>query len=90
MFLLLWAFSYLYISIKSNHLIFDTSSVLIAALLCLQAKLSALGQLKELALIYRYTESSHGGTVVTNLASIHEDAGSIPSPVQWVKDPVLL
>ena len=30
--------------------------------------------------------SSHCGSVVTNSISIHEDPGSIPSPVQWVKD----
>ena len=33
--------------------------------------------------------SSHCGSVVMNLANIHEEAGSIPDPTHWVKDPVL-
>ena len=34
--------------------------------------------------------SSHHGSVVTNLTSIHEDAGLIPGLVQGVKDLALL
>ena len=33
--------------------------------------------------------SSHCGSVVMNLTSIHEDTGSILGPAQWVKNLVL-
>ena len=32
---------------------------------------------------------SHYGSAVMNPTGIHEDAGLIPGPTQWVKDPVL-
>ena len=34
-------------------------------------------------------QSSYCGTVVTNLTRIHEEAGSIPGPTQWVEDSAL-
>ena len=34
--------------------------------------------------------SSLCSSVVTNLTNIYEDAGLIPDPTQWVKDPALL
>ena len=46
---------------------------------------SPLVQVK--ALIFR---SSSCGSAVTNPASNHEDSGSIPGLVQWVKDLTLL
>ena len=39
--------------------------------------------------IKRQTGSSHHGSVVTNLTSIHEDVGSILGLTQWIKDQAL-
>ena len=46
-------------------------------------------ELINLAVIKMPSGSFHHGSVVTNMTSIHEDRGLIPSLTQWVKDPVL-
>ena len=38
----------------------------------------------------RPLRSSHCGSAVMNLTSIHEDAGSTPSPIQCMKELALL
>ena len=38
-------------------------------------------------MIKTVTRSSHWGSVVMNLTSIHEGMGLTPGPTQWVKDP---
>ena len=40
--------------------------------------------------VMKICRSSHRGSEVRNLTSIHEDPGLIPGPAQWVKDPSLL
>ena len=46
-------------------------------------------ELLKLALIKTTYQSSRCGSAVVNPTSIQEDAGSIPGPTQWVKEPVL-
>ena len=41
------------------------------------------------SVVFKKQRSSHCGSVVTNLSSIHEDLGSTPGLAQWVKDPPL-
>ena len=40
----------------------------------------------KLSLKKTHDRSSRRGSVETNLTSIHEDTGSIPGLIQWVKD----
>ena len=39
--------------------------------------------------IRKCPQSYHRGSAEMNPTSIREDAGSIPDPAQWVKDPIL-
>ena len=48
-------------------------------------RMNEITQIKE-----THTRSSCCGTAVRNPTSIHEDSGSIPGLVQWVKDLALL
>ena len=50
----------------------------------LQLELPVVGSIE------KCSRSSHCGLAETDLTSIHEDAGLIPSFAQWVKDPALL
>ena len=51
---------------------------------------TGLPQILEISYVIRLTQSSHCGSVVTNLTRICEGSGSIPGPTQWVKDSMLL
>ena len=44
---------------------------------------------KETAFIKNSTGSSCSGSAEANPTSIHKDAGLIPSPCQYIKDPAL-
>ena len=48
-------------------------------------------QVYQVSLLIKKTRawSSHRGSAETNLTRNHEDAGLIPDPAQWVKDPAL-
>ena len=67
----------------------QTSYLLLWITGCFLACNSETKELINLAIIKMPSGSFHHGSVVTNMTSIHEDTGSIPSLAQWAQDPVL-
>ena len=60
---------------------------------CLESSCCGSGSPTDAYLLVETTTNSNvslKNIFLTNPASIHEDAGLIPGPTQWVKDPPLL